>query len=628
MRTARYILEIYKVNDLYEGRIHQGDPEESYSLTNLDLSSDSELVIKGQLYKLGDLMDSLINYDVENITSVFDERGQLELGQYLFSQTFGKLSRPERERLRGADSVDLRLVTEDENIGRLPWTLLADAGVFLSATGWSIALSTHLKYKDHALPPSPVVLLVLPQPLDLSPTDADRHRQALEEALSGHIIRVASTWEQFTRLSTESAPQVIYYYGHGTGDWNSSRLSFAAESDHRCVEKPIADVANHLRNLQGGPPRLIYLNCCYGDAGGILGAGRQLGGFVPAVITNSTAARISAAQEQGLSFLRSVLLKGTPPHTAIAEIRGNLSGLNLTFKDIRWMTPVLHCHYDRWTTHLRRPRSRLARIPDWQLKVNRSKQFSVVHSNTMQMMRCHFPPALAYVWYGEEEQGVSNFNRRLEIELRELPSPLRVRSINLDWPMHYEDPATDFEYMFTSALGERNIKSVDDIPHCIADEFYGKGNEPTLLYISNKQPLRPSAFPPADLRKFLKWWEHSFVSALSGTQMFAVLGLSFILKNVEQDRSVFERSKISHWFFNKISFQALEELGDLVLKDLVEFLRMNRIDLPPDRLNIVLKNILSRSRGRYEPTMEMLGDVEQIVWTYDREEEDEEEDDI
>lgn len=614
----RCILEIYKAADLYAGRIHRGDPEESCELAELALSTDTEVVIKGRPHKLGDLMDALINYDVEDIDSIFDERGQRELGQHLYAQTFGKLDKREKERLSKAGFVDLRIITEDENVSRLPWTLLADDGVFLATKGWSISLSRHLKYRDHTLPPSPVVLLVLPQPADRRPTDAERHREALEGILRGHKVLVARTWEQFKRLSVESAPQVIYYYGHGTGDWNNSRLLFAAEGTHRSLEIPIADVAVYLRILPGNPPRLVYLNCCYGDAGGILGAGRQLGDFVPAVITNSTAARIGAAQEQGLCFLRSVLLKGNPPHVAITELRCNLADLNLTFKDLRWMTPVLHCHYDRWTTNRPRPRSKLARDPHWDLKVNRSNQFSIVHSNTMRMMRDHRPSALAYVWYGEAAQGVSIFNQRLEVELRELSSRFWV--INLDWPMHVEDPDKDFEYMLTAALSDRNIDSVDDIPDCIADEFYGKGSGPILLYVSNRHPLRPSAVKPPELRKFLNWWANKFVTTLSNKQTFAVLGLSFLLKDVKQDRSDLEETKTSEGVIGRVNFQVLEEFGNLAVKDLVECLMMNQIELPPERLKITLKNILSRSMGRYEPTVELLKDVEQIAWTYDLEE--------
>lgn len=614
----RYILEIYKAAGLYAGRIHQGDPGQSYELAELALSTDSEVVIKGRPYKLGDLMDALINYDAETVAALFDERGQRELGQHLYAQTFGKLSELEKGRLRDAEFVDLRVITEDENVSRLPWTLLNDAGVFLTAKGWSIALSRHLRYRDHSLPPSPVVLLVLPQPAGTRPTSAESHRKALEDALYRHKVLVAQTWEQFTRLAAESAPQVIYYYGHGTGDWYTSRLLFAAEGTNSCLEKPIADVAAYLRNLPGSPPRLVYLNCCYGDAGGILGAGRQLGDFVPAVITNSTAAHISAAQEQGLCFLTSVLRRGNPPHVAITEIRGNLTAPNRTYKDMRWMAPVLHCHYDRWTTNRPRPRSKLEREPHWNLKVNRSNQFNTVNSDTMLMMRRQRPRALAYVWYGEEAQGVSIFNQRLEVELRELSS--RFRIINLDWPMHVENPDRDFEYMFTAALGDRNIDSVDDIPQCIADEFYGEGSGPTLLYISNAYPLRPSAVQPPILKKFLEWWANKFVPALSNTQTFAVLGLSFLLRNVEQDRSLLEESKTLDGFFGRVKFQVLEEFDNLAVKDLKECLELHEIELPPDREKITLKDILSRSLGRYEPTVELLRDVEQVAWTYDLEE--------
>src|SRR5688572_29826681 len=172
MRTGRFILEIYKRTSGYEGRFHQGDPEQCCHLSNLLLADDSEVMIKEKSYTLRYLIDEMIDYHPETIASIFDERGQMQLGQYLYSQTIGILSTLEKERLKRSEVVDLRIIAADENIGRLPWTLLADdSGVFLSAAGWSITLSSHVKYQDHTMPPAPVLLLVLPQPKDRDPTE-------------------------------------------------------------------------------------------------------------------------------------------------------------------------------------------------------------------------------------------------------------------------------------------------------------------------------------------------------------------------------------------------------------------------------------------------------------------------
>jgi CHAT domain len=377
-------------------------------LTNLQLGPQSTVDIKGQAYTLAALVQALIGYQPDDLQMVYDERGQLQVGRYLYTQIFGVLDATERRRLRDT-SVDARIVTEDEHLARLPWALLVDESVFLSTVGWSVALSHTLPHEDYELPPSPRLLVIAPQPVGVGDTKADWHLEALETLLGGadplHVrgqhLRVVETWEAFTQAVTAFRPHVVYYYGHGIGNPQTSRLVFASAQGNSRLDKPIADMAACLRQQPDGPPLLVYLNCCQGDAGGLLGAGRVLGEQVPAVITNRTIARIDAAHGQGIALWRSILLDGAPPHTAVAKMHRNLIAMGLSFSNERWMTPVLHGHYSTWRANPPRPRSRLEYDPHWRLKFDRVKQFGQVYYLTTQMLRERRPRSLAYVWYGQ-----------------------------------------------------------------------------------------------------------------------------------------------------------------------------------------------------------------------------------
>jgi hypothetical protein len=81
------------------------------------------------------------------------------------------------------------------------------------------------------------------------------------------------------------------------------------------------------------------------------------------------------------------------------------------------MTPVFHCHYDQWKANHPKPASRLERDPHWSLKLDRVRQFGQVFYQTSQMLQEHKPRSLAYIWYGQEGQGVDLFHKRLKFEL-------------------------------------------------------------------------------------------------------------------------------------------------------------------------------------------------------------------
>lgn len=217
-----------------QGRLHQGNPVYAHSLPHLQLHPQAEVRIKSKLHTLGILVQALIGYQPDDLREAYDERGQLELGQYLYRQVFGPLPPAERQRLQHGQ-VELQIVTHDEHIARIPWALLANDGVFLATAGWSVTLAHRPEEPTCELPPSPRVLVVAPQPVGERETKADNHLEKLEELLSdadsrhtwGSNLRQAVTWEEFTHAVQEFRPEVVYYYGHGVGDHHTSHLVFS-----------------------------------------------------------------------------------------------------------------------------------------------------------------------------------------------------------------------------------------------------------------------------------------------------------------------------------------------------------------------------------------------------------------
>lgn len=616
--ALRYFVEIDEGGA--QGRLHQGNPAYAHPLPHLQLHPQAEVQIKGKPYSLGVLMQALTGYHPEDLRVAYDERGQLELGQYLHQQVFGPLSSAERQRLQHGQ-VELQIVTRDEHVARLPWALLANDGVFLTTAGWSVTLAHRPEEPACELPPSPRMLVVAPQPVGEQETKASSHLEKLEELLSdadprhtwGSNLRKAATWEEFTRIVQEFRPEVVYYYGHGVGDRHTSRLMFATDKEHRRVDIPIADVAACLRQAPGGPPQIAYLNCCQGDAGGFLGAGWQLGNAIPAVVTNRTVAAIDAAQAQGLSFWRKVLIDGLTPHRAVTEMTTAFVEHGLTLKDTRWMTPVLHRHYAAWRAHPPQPQNLLDRSPHWRLKLDRVNQFSLVVYPTSSMLRERRPRTLAYVWYGEEGQGIDLFHQRLTVELRELMPDVFLYEVQPAWPLEFSRPDRSFRDMLTEAFG---VNALNDIPARIRAENRGAAGRQTLVHIRHL-PMRSKLVTPDTFKTYLEWWDKNFAPLLQ-EQVFALLGVSFVVTKPKNFLEIFTNKGVASLPLKHTEFQLLQEMEKLAKTDLLRFLNTHNIPVPEQSINRVLDEILARTGGHYEMTLEALKDVADRAWAVEQ----------
>lgn len=617
----RYFVEISNTDKDYTGFIHQGNPTSAQLLSNLKLGPDTEIIIKDQAYRFVALLQALIGYALNNRDLIFDERGQLEIGHYLYSQTLGQLPENERRRLHNADEVDIRIITQDEHIARLPWALLAYNGIFLSTTGWSVTLSGVTDLVDYELPPSPRLLVIAPQPDGILGTLAEQHLDALEDLLSAHDhlltwdrhLKLVRTWEEFTRQVKTFEPQIVYYYGHGVGGMDRSRLVFADGANNQRYDAPVADFALQLRNLPN-PPQLVYVNCCRGDAAGYLGVGKQLEAFVPAVVTNRTVAMVDAAQAQAMAFWENVLLRGIAPHQAVASLYSRMGDLNLSTADVRWLTPVLHCHYDHWRANPPTPPSRLAHDPHWHLKVDRVVQFSVVAEQTRQMLRERKPRTHAFVWYGQKNEGIETFHQRLNVGLRESLDNTFVYEVRPVWPLEFTQFHRSCQDMLTEAF---SVNELQAIPARIRAKTAGASGKQTLVYMRHQPVASPKILNSENFQTYLEWWDNEFARLLEPNQ-FALLGVSFLVDNPTRFLDRMER--LEQLELAMTTVRLLDQMEQLALKDLRDFLNTHNVRLPLQRREQVLKKILEKTDGHYDQTVEELKNLVSLAWDLSEEE--------
>jgi len=605
--------------DAYSGSVHQDGSELSFSLSSMGLGPRVK-ALKERSWTLGDLVEAIFRFDPHELQR-FDERVQLEVGRYLYAQTLGQLPESLQQDLSGATSLDLRILTDEEWIARLPWHLLTERNIFRATTGWSIALQGQAAFfkTDCRLPPSPRLLIVAPQPKGLPPTDADEHLEELENLLAsrdqrlsfGNNLRLARTWEEFLNAVEEFRPELIYYYGHGVGGPRQTRLAFASGPDQHRVDKPIADFALCVRRLER-PPLLAYINCCQGDAGGFLGAGMQLSHTIPAVITNRTVAEISVAQAQAMTLWRLLLIHAMTPHQAVSTIYVGLDLRQLTLADIRWITPVLHAHYRTWRAQAPTPPDRLTADPHWHLKINRVSQYNSVIAQTRLMLREQKPKSLVFVWYGQEGQGIEIFHRRLLVELREELSNAYVHPIRPRWPEHLANYDTAFSDVLTEAF---RVNSLEDIPARLRYESRGAL---TLLYVRHEPVRSTRLINPASLKEYVRWWDTAFAPLLEKKQ-FALLTVSFLVSNPPLFAENIEEEQIEEAELKQTVFWLLDEMENVAKKDLLRFLRTHNLDLPRDRRDAALQKILNKTGGRYEQTIEDLKALRRSVWQVEEE---------
>jgi hypothetical protein len=609
-------IEIKKENNKYSGKIYQGNRDKYFKLSDINLDNQVR-AIPDHDWTLENLVQAIIGFNSADLKA-FDERVQLDLGQYLYDQTLGQLPEEIQYEFLRPRVSQVRIVSKDEWILRLPWNLLANQGMFLSMTGWSVSVSGKLETCECLLPPSPRFLIIAPEPAGVAKTGAKDHIEELEDMLSSHDqllsfgnkLKVAYTWEEFDEIVKDFQPELIYYYGHGVGDSRKSRLLFATGKNLEPVDKPIGDFANCLRKLHK-PPILAYINCCLGDAGGFLGAGVQLGDFIPAVITNRTVAYVSAAQAQAMSLWKNILLRAVSPHKAVASLYAEMNVHEMSTADIRWITPVLHAHYSKWEAKAPTPPDRLTHDPHWYLKIDRESQYDAVIAQTSRMLREQKPRSLVFCWYGQEGQGIEIFHRRLRVELREAMENTFVYQVRPEWPQHFVNYHSSFTDMLCQTF---EVNTLEDIPVRVRAESHGTSSKQNLIYVRH-EPVKgdKNRINTERLKEYVRWWDSTFVTKLEKKQ-FALLSVSFIVNDPAAFAKDVQDKQIEEMDTKCSVFRLLNEMGNVAKIDLLRFVQTHNIDLPEDRKDKALNNILKKTNGQYEQTVEELKKLRLEAW--------------
>lgn len=620
MDAETYFLTVERAGAAYQGRLHRGDPGKAVVLENLELGADTQVTIDGQAHRLGTLVDALTAFDTAFLKSHLDLRGQLALGAHLYRQSFGRIEPYVRSLPTEAD-VRLRILVDEaeEDVVRLPWVLLSRDGVFLCTTGWSVGLCHQAcRGRDCELPPSPKMLVAIPEPQDMPPTGGEEHLDELENRLGaadprlvrGENLHVARTWDEFRILVEEIRPAVVYYYGHGEGDRRSSHLLFE-DAGKKELEVPLADFALCLRRNGAEAPLLAYVNCCQGNAGGVLGAGWQLGTFIPAVLTNRTVAYIDAARKQATEFWDATLLRGVAPHAAVSGLYGQLGDMGLSLRDVRWMTPVFHGSYDTWRSNPSRTSRQAIADPHWEVRLDREEQFSLLAHQTRTMMRQRRPVCRAYVWYGHEGQGVDAFHERVRCDLRDDLEDTTLHRIDPLWPDELGDPHRSFTDMVTRAF---EVSALDALPGRIRTLKRGETRRRILVFVRHASFRSGALISPAILRAYLEWWHHNVTPRLRDAGGFALIGLSFVAKDPGKLRQAVQQ-EISGSEVQSI-VRILDELQPITRDHLEDFLAAYEISLPARRRDRELERILAETHGGYELTVEALKELQNRAWHF------------
>lgn len=589
------------------------------------LQADCSVNLRRSTTTLQTILNWLDSFDQNALQTHLDENGMYALGVYLYQQTLALY--PHHHQLPG-EGVELRIISPCEHIHRLPWNMLARDGLMLQAAGWQITLATMPDNRQVVWPALPVVLVAAPEPLldmagkHIAPTHSLTHLKHLKQQLTSHTpayahtdyFRVVTSWGELHQALQEQHFDVLYYYGHGL----ASRLLFAtpdkaSSADYRTFQ----DLRIALRDAKGGAPTVCYVNACFGNSGGQMGAGLQLGNVCAAVVANRTAAIIETAMQQGQEFLERLLLEARPPETALLDALtrcGNTSG------DVRWVTPILHRHYTDWKIAHKPERFHLdKRDPHWEYKLDRVTQSGELGKRAELAIKHQSPATVCCIWYGCTNVGVELFHERIPLELRQFRQQIQIAHCRMDWPqLDLENMAKAWEECLLASLRTsatpfaRAADTLDNIPRFL-EQLAGQTGKRTLLHLRLKTINQQVRMTPGKLRDFLEWWQDRVVlPILKPAHIQTLMTVGFEVPETKL-------AKIPELFdayleplndqYNSLSVYLLPQLLLLERQDLREFIKAFYPDLPQDKAKQRIDHILQEAKGNYQFTLNLLTDL-------------------
>jgi len=559
---------------------------------------------------LGEVIERFKTGKVHEMDTFFTIRRQLSIGSYLYGQLFAEwLDRQPGQR------TEVCIITDDEYLSQLPWILLADRGIFLASAGWTIYQAPFLPKNFITFHPYPLILVILPQPNDCSPTQGKEHFIELKELLqtiapdlvSDFYLREVRTWNDL-RQSINRNPQIIYYYGHGEYKNNTSRLIFENEN-HETDSIPILEFTKLFQQLEK-PPQITYLNCCSGDTAGWIGAGNQLSEMVPVVIANRTTAYIDSSRQIAISFFNDVLRDGVSPVKAI-----NRAVSNLPPETIRCFTPVCYATYQKWEGIPTKTKEQVYRDADWLITVDRGEQCERLVYRTKVMIINRKPHSLGFFWYGERGEGIEIFHKRFRRELCKHLNDIALWDRTIEWPVFVEDISKSLEELYCNLF---EISDLKDIRTSIG-RFHPYISGRTRIALIDHRPIeigKTNQINSGILHDYLNWWANRLVHCFP-KDIYVLLGMSFIVPNdmLEEFSGSIEETLHAAATDDFMTF-FLARLNKLKESDIIDFIRTHEIPISQDKLRLVAQNLLENSGGHYDKTLELLKDIEKNWFQY------------
>ena len=458
--------------------------------------------------------------------------------------------------------------------------------------------------------------MVTPEPDDehVGPTEFEAHVIEIQRALRGYYpkirpedrLRHVRSWEQFREEVSTRDYDLIYFYGHGAGDPSRSRLWF--EDDHGAlVEKPIASLADAIC-VREKRPSLIYVNCCQGDAGAMLGVGHQLSRAAACVVTNRTMALVDVARRQALAFWDGLLKYGQKPHMAASALYQQPDKVGVGRNEVHWFTPVVHANYAAWESKPVQPDREID--PHWDLNLDRIPQFGELTLIVRNMMREPKRKALAFIWFGEYGQGMQLFHERVEVKLENELQEERVFVRRPRWPesIAHADFAKIQNAEWEAKLREVfSVQTMNEVPAKLRSD--AEHQQVILLSFPHVNRDTIKCMSPKHLLSYLEWWDGHVLQQFDSQDKQFILLFSFEAKksDVFADQLAADYSAVD---FHDLVVRRLPPLGSVFRQDVSDFLELHNVYIPHRHRSKILDEIIKKTAGHYETT---LAELEQYV---------------
>lgn len=197
------------------------------------------------------------------------------------------------------------------------------------------------------------------------------------------------------------------------------------------------------------------------------------------------------------------------------------------------------------------------------------------------------------------------------MELQERLRETHIYEVLPEWPTDLAQPHRSFSDMMCEAFA---VETLDHVPGRIRTENRGVSGRSTLVYVNHRPVLSSKLINTAAYRKYLEWWDCNFAPLLEA-QTYALLGVSFVVSQPANFKLAVEaKDRLGDLDLARTVFNLLDEMGDVVKKDLLDFLKTHNVNLPDARRDRVLEEILARTNGNYEATLEELKDIAARAW--------------